>query len=333
MSGSDTGDMQMRAGLGSRDIGFVMFLVFVAPIQAQETQPKSAAATPRKTIQIIRNEANAVVERALDKPISFEFKNTPLADAIEFIRDAAGINVVLDALAFDDVGVTLESPISMKLSNVALRSALRIMLSPLGLDTIVQDEALVITSKQHVHDRIEVVLYPVADLVILRNHSGEYAAFSEELARTIREALNLPRGMKKAAQGTIRFDPLTASLVVCQAVKLHEEISELLESLRQAKNVLRETAGKEGLPNEMVIEAALVDSIQREQARDKQSQRRMRKANSPRARTAAAKAKLAEMKAQRAEFELKQVKSPDNKMESKVNPGIGISGQLLGWGF
>ncbi|MFO0887659.1 MAG: hypothetical protein U0790_00785, partial [Isosphaeraceae bacterium] len=124
----------------------------------------------------VRREANArlepkadpgrmAVERKLNEPITLDLEKQPLSEAVSFLQNATGLNVVVDPKAMLETGINENTPISMRLKDVKLKTALKLMLAPLGLTYQTDDEVLVITSPQ-ISSRVIQRSYPVGDLVL-----------------------------------------------------------------------------------------------------------------------------------------------------------------------
>ncbi len=114
-------------------------------------------------------DAEARIEKALKSPVrssGIEFVDTPLSDVVTQLSDDYGIQVQIDPVALDAVGIRPDEPVTVNLHNVSLRSAMRLMLKPLQLTYIIQDEVLMITTPDEAEKQLVVKVYPVADLVI-----------------------------------------------------------------------------------------------------------------------------------------------------------------------
>ncbi|QDU63536.1 hypothetical protein Pan216_44160 [Planctomycetes bacterium Pan216] len=110
--------------------------------------------------------AEAKIRRALTQPVSVDFQDTPLRDVIEFLRDLTGANIVIDQNGLDELGLDPDVPTTLHLESVSLKSALRLILRPMELTYLIEDEVLLITSEQVAADELITKVYPVADLVI-----------------------------------------------------------------------------------------------------------------------------------------------------------------------
>jgi type II secretory pathway component GspD/PulD (secretin) len=117
---------------------------------------------PKKSARVLE------IESVLNKPVTLPNSDQmTLGEAIKYLSEYSGINIVPDAAALAEEGLTLNSPVNITaVNNVKLKSVLKYMLSPLRLSYVVEDEVLLITSPQANKSRMYPVVYSVADLVI-----------------------------------------------------------------------------------------------------------------------------------------------------------------------
>src|SRR5262245_5390231 len=119
-----------------------------APAEDQAESPP--AAKPRGgdlplSHAILRDEKDddsieARIVRTLAKPTTVEFLDLPLEDCITFLKEYHNVNVWLDKASLSDEGVALDQPVTLKLAGVTLESVLHLLLGPVQLDWIIQDE-------------------------------------------------------------------------------------------------------------------------------------------------------------------------------------------------
>src|SRR5262249_43192996 len=64
-----------------------------------------------------------------------------------------------------ETGLTEATPVSMRLKDVKLKTALKLMLAPLGLTYQIEDDVLLLTSPQNNAKMVERA-YPVGDLIL-----------------------------------------------------------------------------------------------------------------------------------------------------------------------
>ena len=92
------------------------------------------------------------------------FNGTPLAGVIKIFKTLHDIPIIIDELALDELSITLEEPITLELPEVSFRSALKLILEPLQLTYVIENEVMRITSNRKSANVARV--YPVGDLVV-----------------------------------------------------------------------------------------------------------------------------------------------------------------------
>jgi len=115
----------------------------------------------------LRSEKDLEIEKKLKTPVSLSFRQQPLAEVIDYLGKVAQINVYLNPQGLADAGVTSDTPVTIDLKDeISLKSALNLVLEPLGLTYVVKNEVLNITSEDQKDGALYKVVYNVADLVI-----------------------------------------------------------------------------------------------------------------------------------------------------------------------
>jgi hypothetical protein len=112
------------------------------------------------------NKAETKIREMLDKPTEVNFNEQPLEEAIRYLAEYHGIDIVTDKQALLDTGVALDQPVSLQLSGATFRSTLKLLLEPLQLTWLIEDEVMKITTAEKASEKLSVRVYPVADLVI-----------------------------------------------------------------------------------------------------------------------------------------------------------------------
>lgn len=196
----------------------------------------------------------AVEERirdALLERTEIAFTDTPLSDAIDFLRDVHQIQIVIDTAALQDEGVDPSSPVNLELSGITLQSALSLMLRPLILTTVIEDEVLKVTTLAKIEDTFVTRVYPVHDLAsdaeelasligAIRNGSavGRWAkpdgTEPVALSKSTTPAASSGGGLTPT-EGSIVGLAKSRSLVIRHSHPVHEEIEALLKNLRAAE--------------------------------------------------------------------------------------------------
>src|SRR5262249_32252539 len=148
--------------------------------------------------------------------------------------------------ALREAGVSLDMPLSLKVEDMALKSALNILLKQAWLTYVIKDEALQITTMECARGKLKMVTYPVPDLVVpIKDGFCELAPFlcqmypefagkltpgmtaEEVLIRVITSAIEPNSWSEVGGKGTIQYFPLGLSLVINQTQDIQEQIADL----------------------------------------------------------------------------------------------------------
>jgi len=170
-------------------------------------------------------------QKELDTETKADFRNAPLVEVMVFIQKQHGVNISLDGQALKQIGLTAKEPVNVSLNGIKLKSALDIILKPLGLDYVIDGEVLKVTTIEEANRTLNVKLYPVADLC---NSPEEFQA----LENVIRNTCLPPQARQSLAHSmtsSISTVPQCQALVVNETDRVHLKISELLSQLRQVR--------------------------------------------------------------------------------------------------
>jgi hypothetical protein len=117
--------------------------------------------------------AHVRIQQALEEPTELEFVETALGDVVGFLKDRHGIEIQLDLRALEAAGVASDTPVTIDLRGITLRSALRLLLRQLDLTYAVKDEVLLITTPEMAATMLESRVHRVTDIVLpIQNLSG-----------------------------------------------------------------------------------------------------------------------------------------------------------------
>ena len=146
-------------------------------ITFSKDQKRLAAIRGRQSLEGLQLQRKSNEERnilrKLSEPVSLSFANQPLGEVIEYIRGDQGINIFVDVPAIADKGIQLDSRVTIKLDNVSLKSALKLLLSMAHLTYVVADDVLKITTEDQARGKLEQRVYPVTDLVTAVEDFGQ----------------------------------------------------------------------------------------------------------------------------------------------------------------
>ncbi len=112
-----------------------------------------------------RTPAEFEIEMKLDKPIPIEISQTPLDQAIEHLRNVTNLPISIDTASIAAEGINLSTPITERLSSVATRHVLSIILEKAGLSYVVENDVVKVTTTKKAKGRLFTKVFSVADLV------------------------------------------------------------------------------------------------------------------------------------------------------------------------
>jgi RNA polymerase sigma factor (sigma-70 family) len=183
------------------------------------------------------------IERLLDRSVTLSFKDTPLTEVLDDLRAAHGLNVIVDRPALVEEHVNLDSPVTIKLQEVSLKTALGLVLRQVHLTYVIRDEIIHVTTESQARGNRVTRTYPVEDLV------GGDARDAETLIRVIGHTIAPSTWAEVGGPGTIDYFPIGKALVVNQTPDVQEQLADFLAALRRLKGSernLHQKAGERG---------------------------------------------------------------------------------------
>ncbi len=127
----------------------------------------TSAIEPRPSVPIATSAQEEAVLEALTESTIFDFDETPLDEAVDFILNLHGIGVAVDQHRLDKIGVGETAPVTIRVKGVTLHSALKLMLRTIDprLTYAVRDEVLLITTIESARDNPVTRVYNVRRLL------------------------------------------------------------------------------------------------------------------------------------------------------------------------
>jgi RNA polymerase sigma factor (sigma-70 family) len=110
------------------------------------------------------NCSEAKIRRALDQQVSLEFPDNTLKEVCEYITQLNDIEVQLSGNELTAAGIDVDSKVSLVVSGITLRSALKLMLEGLKLDYCIDNDRLIITTPAEVKNRKRLEYYHLSSL-------------------------------------------------------------------------------------------------------------------------------------------------------------------------
>ena len=168
------------------------------------------------------------LEQALNKVVILDFTDSPLIEVITFFSDELLVNVVLDSAALSDAGIATDMPVTRQISGLTARSALKLILEPLSLTAVIDNEILRVTTREKAIEILITRTYPVSDLCRTPNDWPS-------LIRAIAEETSGPWKETDGDGGTITEVEQTGSLIVRQSWVVQGEVLSLIRRQREAQ--------------------------------------------------------------------------------------------------
>lgn len=192
--------------------------------------------------------ARAKAEWAMRQPYSANCVDRPLSEVLDEIRDKFGVNVYVDGRQrLLEHGIDADTlTINCHLQNVTLDSYLQIALGEHDLVAFCHNEAICISAKESTEEVLEVVVYPIADLVEWRrsrNSSNRRVPNADNLIECIFNAIETDSWDEFGGPGSIAFESNSLSFVVSQHPRIQKQVAQLLLALRKSKLAQKMSSG------------------------------------------------------------------------------------------
>jgi hypothetical protein len=193
----------------------------------------------------------------LAKKIDVDFLELPLEECVHRLGDETGLPFWFDRSTLTDEGVAMDQSITLKLKKCRVEAALNLLLTPVQLETVFENDVVVVTTSTKAGEKLITRTYPVSDLCPRivppenvkppaavgdapagggaggggRLPGNSYASLMNAIETTVEpdswEALSGPGTMQPVHQ--------SRSLVIRQTLPVHRKILQLLRDLREAK--------------------------------------------------------------------------------------------------
>jgi hypothetical protein len=181
------------------------------------------------------------IEYQLSLPVTLNFTDTPLKQVIDDLHNWQGINVYFDREALDAEGISIDRPVTIKLQDIALKTALTLLLKQAHLTYVVKDDVLQITTEAEARGKLMTRTYPVADLIdadasaLLGVDVPPWIKLNKEETLVSFITYNvLPRSWADVGgKASVEFHSPTQSLVVNQTPDGQEAVENVLALVRK----------------------------------------------------------------------------------------------------
>ena len=170
------------------------------------------------------------MERKLNSPVTVDFNDVPLKEAIKELRVQYAVNFDWDDNALAD---KMDQPFRLQLNDVMLKTVLELMVKKCNLGYIVHDEYIEFTTREKARGIAVSCTYPIADLLGCNAIGCET---SEKLVDLIMNAISSQSWSDHGGKGTIDYFPVAGALVIHQTADVHEQVADLLQALRHVRD-------------------------------------------------------------------------------------------------
>lgn len=178
--------------------------------------------------------ADLAIQRALSQEISVSLVDMSPGEVADYFESACGIQILLDHKSLIE-GASDKATVTLQVNRIRAGAALRIALEQLDCAYVPRDGVLVITTATEAESRMVTRTYDVADLVW---NSRYQAADFESMIELITTTLAPTSWEEVGGPGAIQeyeSDGLLC-LVISQTAEVHDDIADLLDSLRRTRN-------------------------------------------------------------------------------------------------
>lgn len=187
---------------------------------ADDTQSHDALTAERIRLS---QTAEASIRQKFAKRISVNVDERPLKQVVEDLARDSDIPLVIDHVTLKDEGVSLDQTVTLHVTEITLGSALRLLLRPYQLQTIIRDELLTITTAVKAEESLESRVYDVGSLLV----EGDFT----ELLDSVTSCVAPDSWDEVGGANSIREFDRTHSLIVRATQDVHESIARLLADL------------------------------------------------------------------------------------------------------
>ncbi len=171
------------------------------------------------------------------KSTGLDFTQEPLENVVNFLQNEYEIPIQLDLPALEDAGLTPDEHVTLQVTNVSLRSALRLLLKQKQLTYVIRDEVMIITTPEEAESELVVCVYDVRDILAhqIRPAQGnapagpDYDPLIDAIVSCIAKET-----WAESGGGEAEIRPLPPGLlIISQTRAVHDEITGLLATIRE----------------------------------------------------------------------------------------------------
>ena len=181
----------------------------------------------RKDDQLTKKEKEIL--EALSKTVQPDWKNSQFQDVITYLSTLTGQTILIDKKALEDASIGTDSAVNFVVPReVSVRTALRKILSDLGLAYVIRDETIYVTTSQKARDMMTTRVYPLGDLVTPNGlyvppdiAAAQEAKVVEGIIGMIKKSVDPMSWDTEGGKASIHYNAVTKALIVRQSAEVH----------------------------------------------------------------------------------------------------------------
>jgi hypothetical protein len=209
----------------------------LAALRKVAGQHKEGGTVPAWVLPATHEQVLGDVEKRLDQVTRLKIGEQPLSEVIKGLAKSEGLNIHIDSKGLEDAGIPLDTPLSLDVVNLQVKTALEHALGQTGLTFTFDHEALIVTTRERSSQTPLTRIYPVGDLVT-QAPADEFEDPSDDydtLIGLIKGALQPTSWDDVGGHGSIGKHERTKSLVCSTDRSVHHEIEKLLATIRRMR--------------------------------------------------------------------------------------------------
>ena len=140
-------------------------ILIAAAAIGQEKKPSLVSDSATLSASGTSISAEQAIRQTLQQKHNFGFAKLSLAGVVENLKEITKLEIQLDLKAISDIGINPETPITYSSQGTTIQTALKLILRPLNLTWIIEDDVLIITSTEVAESHLVTKVYAVHDLV------------------------------------------------------------------------------------------------------------------------------------------------------------------------
>ncbi|MBA4063703.1 MAG: hypothetical protein C0501_08320 [Isosphaera sp.] len=196
--------------------------------------------TKRRLKGVELTDAEKKLVEALNKPVTVDWNNRPLDEALQELSNVLDQKLFLDKQSLDALGTDLRKGVTVQANGVAARTVLRQVLAANGLTFVVKDQVLQVVDVEKARNMLTTRVYYLGDLVTgVGPFAGsltwgpfldfqQTAANVDTIIKAITSSIDPLSWKDKGGPNSITFHVPSMSLIVRASTEVHASLGSKL---------------------------------------------------------------------------------------------------------